>query len=74
MPLKVGLRLSGPRRPRAVELSLAGHQPGGGSLYRFSGRGKADLAAWWAAVGRLPGAPPAARPPAPGPRTRRSRS
>ncbi|MEU5038315.1 hypothetical protein HLK56_21330 [Streptomyces sp. G9] len=66
MSLKLGLRLSGPRRPRAVELSLAGHQPGGGSLYRFSGRGKADLAAWWAAVDRLPTAPPAARPPASG--------
>ncbi|MFF7492093.1 hypothetical protein [Streptomyces rubiginosohelvolus] len=66
MSLKLGLRLSGPRRPRAVELSLAGHQPGGGSLYRFSGRGKADLAAWWAAVDRLPIAPPAARPPASG--------
>ncbi|ALU95773.1 hypothetical protein WQO_22110 [Streptomyces globisporus C-1027] len=66
MSLKLGLRLSEPRRPRAVELSLSGHQPGGGSLYRFSGRGKADLAAWWAAVDRLPGAPPAARPPVAG--------
>ncbi|MFI1784520.1 hypothetical protein [Streptomyces rubiginosohelvolus] len=66
MSLKLGLRLSEPRRPRAVELSLSGHQPGGGSLYRFSGRGKADLAAWWAAVDRLPTAPPAARPPVAG--------
>ncbi|MFE6913735.1 hypothetical protein [Streptomyces rubiginosohelvolus] len=66
MSLKLGLRLSEPRRPRAVELSLSGHQPGGGSLYRLSGRGKADLAAWWAAVDRLPGAPPAARPPVAG--------
>lgn len=66
MSLKLGLRLSEPRRPRAVELSLSGHQPGGGSLYRFSGRGKADLAAWWAAVDRLPAAPPAARPPVSG--------
>ncbi|WGP12231.1 hypothetical protein [Streptomyces sp. SH5] len=64
--LKVGLRLSEPRRPRAVELSLAGHKPGGGSLYRFSGRGKADLAAWWSAVDRLPAAPPAARAPVSG--------
>ncbi|MFF8961192.1 hypothetical protein ACF1BK_00335 [Streptomyces globisporus] len=66
MSLKLGLRLSEPRRPRAVELSLSGHQPGGGSLYRFSGRGKADLAAWWAAVDRLPAAPPAARAPVAG--------
>ncbi|NED00380.1 hypothetical protein G3I55_01695 [Streptomyces sp. SID6648] len=66
MSLKLGLRLSEPRRLRAVELSLSGHQPGGGSLYRFSGRGKADLAAWWAAVDRLPTAPPAARAPASG--------
>ncbi|MET8843217.1 hypothetical protein ABZW67_24370 [Streptomyces rubiginosohelvolus] len=66
MSLKLGLRLSEPRRPRAVELSLSGHQPGGGSLYRFSGRGKADLAAWWAAVDRLPIAPPAARAPVAG--------
>ncbi|MFJ9321664.1 hypothetical protein [Streptomyces globisporus] len=66
MSLKLGLRLSEPRRPRAVELSLSGHQPGGGSLYRFSGRGKADLAAWWAAVDRLPTAPPAARAPVAG--------
>ncbi|MEV8448052.1 hypothetical protein [Streptomyces parvus] len=66
MSLKVGLRLSEPRRPRAVELSLSGHKPGGGSLYRFSGHGKADLAAWWAAVDRLPSAPPAARAPVSG--------
>ncbi|MFI2116946.1 hypothetical protein ACH489_20985 [Streptomyces rubiginosohelvolus] len=66
MSLKLGLRLSEPRRPRAVELTLSGHQPGGGSLYRFSGRGKADLAAWWAAVDRLPSAPPAARAPVAG--------
>ncbi|WP_069739955.1 hypothetical protein [Streptomyces sp. EN27] len=66
MSLKVGLRLSVPRRPRAVELSFAGHKPGGGSLYRFSARGKADLAAWWAAVDRLPAAPPAARAPVSG--------
>ncbi|MET8728240.1 hypothetical protein ABZV81_13830 [Streptomyces parvus] len=66
MSLKVGLRLSEPHRPRAVELSLSGHKPGGGSLYRFSGRGKADLAAWWAAVDRLPSAPPAARAPVSG--------
>ncbi|MGW6588890.1 hypothetical protein [Streptomyces globisporus] len=66
LSLKVGLRLSEPRRPRAVELSLSGHQPGGGSLYRFSGRAKADLAAWWAAVDRLPSAPPAARAPVAG--------
>ncbi|MFE2977435.1 hypothetical protein [Streptomyces sp. NPDC059258] len=66
MSLKVGLRLSEPRRPRAVELSLSGHQPGGGSLYRFSARGSADLAAWWAAVDRLPSAPPAARAPVAG--------
>ncbi|MFC8697489.1 hypothetical protein [Streptomyces parvus] len=66
MSLKVGLRLSEPRRPRAVELSLAGHKPGGGSLYRLSGRGKADLAAWWSAVDRLPSAPPAARAPVSG--------
>ncbi|NEC19250.1 hypothetical protein G3I50_13415, partial [Streptomyces parvus] len=31
-----------------------------------SGRGKADLAAWWAAVDRLPSAPPAARAPVSG--------
>ncbi|MBM7057228.1 hypothetical protein [Streptomyces durocortorensis] len=66
MSLKVRLRLSEPRRPRAVELSLSGHQPGGGSLYRCSARGSADLAAWWAAVDRLPSAPPAARAPVAG--------
>ncbi|MFE9300086.1 hypothetical protein [Streptomyces sp. NPDC006856] len=66
MSLRTGLRLSRPRRPRAVELSLAGHRAGGGSLYRFSGHGQADLAAWWAAVDRLPAALPAARPPVTG--------
>ncbi|MFI1185549.1 hypothetical protein [Streptomyces californicus] len=63
MALRVKVRLSRPRRPRALDLSLSGHRPGGGSLHRFSGRGTADLAAWWAAVDRLPSAPPAARPP-----------
>ncbi|MFI9188129.1 hypothetical protein ACIG0A_02355 [Streptomyces californicus] len=61
--LRVKVRLNEPRRPRALDLSLSGHRPAGGSLYRFSGRGTADLAAWWAAVDRLPSALPAARPP-----------
>ncbi|MEU3879460.1 hypothetical protein [Streptomyces californicus] len=61
--LRLKVRLSEPRRPRALGLSLSGHRPAGGSLYRFSGRGAADLAAWWAAVDRLPSALPAARPP-----------
>ncbi|MGW1237130.1 hypothetical protein [Streptomyces californicus] len=63
LALRLKLRLSEPRRPRALRLSLSGHRPAGGSLYRFSGRGAADLAAWWAAVDRLPSALPAARPP-----------
>ncbi|MFE9457219.1 hypothetical protein [Streptomyces californicus] len=63
LALRVKVRLSEPRRPRALDLSLSGHRPDGGSLYRLSGRGAADLAAWWAAVDRLPSAPPAARPP-----------
>ncbi|MDW4912232.1 hypothetical protein [Streptomyces californicus] len=61
--LRLKVRLSEPRRPRALGLSLSGHRPDRGSLYRFSGRGAADLAAWWAAVDRLPSALPAARPP-----------
>ncbi|MGV0097917.1 hypothetical protein [Streptomyces californicus] len=61
--LRLKVRLSEPRRPRALGLSLSGHRPAGGSLYRFSGRGTADLAAWWAAVDRLPSPLPAARPP-----------
>ncbi|SDB96220.1 hypothetical protein F610DRAFT_00746 [Streptomyces sp. LaPpAH-199] len=63
LALRLKVRLSEPRRPRALGLSLSGHRPAGGSLYRFSGRGTADLAAWWAAVDRLPSALPAARPP-----------
>ncbi|MFF8442937.1 hypothetical protein ACF07U_19000 [Streptomyces californicus] len=63
LALRLKVRLSEPRRPRALDLSLSGHRPDGGSLYRFSGRGAADLAAWWAAVDRLPSALPAARPP-----------
>ncbi|MEU1798288.1 hypothetical protein [Streptomyces californicus] len=63
LALRLKVRLSEPRRPRALDLSLSGHRPAGGSLYRFSGRGAADLAAWWAAVDRLPSALPAARPP-----------
>ncbi|WP_248782687.1 hypothetical protein [Streptomyces californicus] len=63
LALRLKVRLSEPRRPRALGLSLSGHRPAGGSLYRFSGRGAADLAAWWAAVDRLPSALPAARPP-----------
>ncbi|WNF29076.1 hypothetical protein RI138_20840 [Streptomyces sp. C11-1] len=66
MSVRLGVRVREPLRPRAVEVSLAGHQPKGGSLYRFSGRAKADLGAWWAAVDRLPPAPPAARPPVSG--------
>jgi hypothetical protein len=60
------MRLHDPLTPRALELSLSGHNPKGGSLYRFSGRGKADLAAWWAAVDRPHAAPAAARPPVSG--------
>ncbi|MGW4268780.1 hypothetical protein [Streptomyces californicus] len=63
LALRLKMRLSEPRRPRALGLSLSGHRPDRGSLYRFSGRGAADLAAWWAAVDRLPSALPAARPP-----------
>ncbi|WP_371822372.1 hypothetical protein [Streptomyces sp. M54] len=63
LALRLKVRLSEPRRPRALGLSLSGHRPDRGSLYRFSGRGAADLAAWWAAVDRLPSALPAARPP-----------
>ncbi|MFH9606429.1 hypothetical protein [Streptomyces sp. NPDC017448] len=63
LALRVKVRLSEPRSPRALDLSVSGHRPEGGSLYRVSGRGTADLAAWWAAVDRPSSAPPAARPP-----------
>ncbi|MEW2067417.1 hypothetical protein [Streptomyces sp. NPDC007346] len=63
MALRVGVRLRDPRAPRALEVSLDGHNPKGGSLYRFSGRAKADLHAWWAALDRPSSAPPAARAP-----------
>ncbi|WP_415958293.1 hypothetical protein [Streptomyces sp. 021-4] len=63
MSLRVGVRLREPRTPRALEVSLDGHNPEGGSLYRFSGRAKADLHAWWAALERPSSAPPAARAP-----------
>ncbi|MFE6697271.1 hypothetical protein [Streptomyces sp. NPDC057718] len=64
--VRTKIRLRDPLTPRALELSLSGHNPKGGSLYRVSGRGKADLAAWWTAVDRLPAAPPAARAPVSG--------
>ncbi|WP_405507480.1 hypothetical protein OG323_13570 [Streptomyces cyaneofuscatus] len=63
MSLRVGVRLREPRTPRALEVSLDGHNPEGGSLYRFSGRAKADLHAWWAALERPSSAPPAAHAP-----------
>ncbi|MFD8616662.1 hypothetical protein [Streptomyces sp. DSS69] len=63
MSMRVGVRLREPRTPRALEVSLDGHNPQGGSLYRFSGRGKADLHAWWAALEQPSSAPPAARAP-----------
>lgn len=64
--VRAKIRLRDPLTPRVLELSLSGHNPKGGSLYRFSGHGKADLAAWWAAVGRPHTAPPAARAPVSG--------
>ncbi|WP_411081967.1 hypothetical protein [Streptomyces sp. cmx-18-6] len=63
MSVRIGVRLREPRTPRELEVSLAGHNPKGGSLYRFSGRAKADLHAWWAALDRPSSAPPQARPP-----------
>ncbi|MFJ6439703.1 hypothetical protein [Streptomyces sp. NPDC091649] len=66
LSVRMRIRLRDPSAPRTLELSLSGHNPQGGSLYRFSGRGKADLAAWWAAVDRPHTAPPAARPPVSG--------
>lgn len=63
MSLRVGVRLREPRTPKALEVSLDGHNPQGGSLYRFSGRARADLHAWWAALDRPSSAPPAARAP-----------
>lgn len=66
LSVRMKMRLRDPLAPRALELSLSGRHPQGGSLYRISGRGRADLAAWWAAVDRLPAAPPAARPPVSG--------
>ncbi|MBT2424603.1 hypothetical protein J7F02_02475 [Streptomyces sp. ISL-112] len=63
MSVRVGVRLREPRTPKALEVSLDGHNPKGGSLYRFSGRAKADLHAWWAALDRPSSAPPAARAP-----------
>ncbi|MEI7033110.1 hypothetical protein [Streptomyces pratensis] len=50
--VRVRVRLREPRGPRALDVTLDGHNPGGGSLYRFSGRVGADLRAWWAAVER----------------------
>ncbi|NEB39809.1 hypothetical protein [Streptomyces sp. SID14515] len=63
MSMRVGVRLREPRAPKALEVSLDGHNPQGGSLYRFSGRAKADLHAWWAALDRASSAPPPARAP-----------
>ncbi|WP_326684688.1 hypothetical protein OHB31_22920 [Streptomyces microflavus] len=63
LSVRVGVRLREPRTPRALEVSLDGHNPKGGSLYRFSGRARADLHAWWAALDRPSSAPPAARAP-----------
>lgn len=63
MSLRVRVRLREPRTPGALDLSLDGHHPKGGSLYRFSGRGKADPHAWWAALDRPAAAPPAGRAP-----------
>ncbi|MFE2290113.1 hypothetical protein [Streptomyces sp. NPDC059452] len=71
MSVRVGVRLRDPRTPRVLEVSLDGHNPKGGALYRFSGRVKADLGAWWAAVERHPSAPPAARAPVVGKVTHR---
>ncbi len=62
MSMRVGVRLREPRAPKSLELSLDGHNPAGGSLYRFSGRAGADLHAWWAALDLPPAAP---RPPGP---------
>ncbi|XMN06876.1 hypothetical protein ACK8N7_12885 [Streptomyces griseobrunneus] len=66
MVVRVGVRLREPRTPRALEVSLDGHNPKGGSLYRFSGRARADPHAWWAALDRPSSAPPAARAPVTG--------
>ncbi|MFJ4824994.1 hypothetical protein ACIP5L_17130 [Streptomyces bacillaris] len=63
MSMRVGVRLREPRAPKSLEVSLDGHNPEGGSLYRFSGRAKADLHAWWAALDLPPAAPPPARAP-----------
>ncbi|MEV4877951.1 hypothetical protein [Streptomyces cyaneofuscatus] len=63
MSMRVGVRVREPRTPKALEVSLDGHNPKGGSLYRFSGHAKADLHAWWAALDRPSPAPPAARAP-----------
>lgn len=63
LSVRVEVRLSEPVKPRALEVALDGHNPKGGALHRFSGRAKADLGAWWAAVEQPPSAPPAARPP-----------
>ncbi|WP_430478428.1 hypothetical protein ACQZM9_12235 [Streptomyces sp. P11-1] len=63
MSMRVGVRLREPRAPRSLEVSLDGHNPEGGSLYRFSGRARADLHAWWAALDLPPAAPPPARAP-----------
>ncbi|MFE7480075.1 hypothetical protein [Streptomyces sp. NPDC057552] len=71
MSMRVRVRLDEPRTPKALEVSLDGHNPKGGSLYRFSGRARADLHAWWAALDRPPSAPPAARPPVSGRMTHR---
>lgn len=61
--VRTKIRLREPLAPGILEFSLSGHRPKGGSLYRFSGRGKADPAAWWAAAERPSSAPPAVRPP-----------
>ncbi|WP_405938434.1 hypothetical protein OG338_18940 [Streptomyces sp. NBC_00726] len=61
---RVSLRLTAPDRPRLVEGRGRIWGPdGSGVLRRGSGKGRADLAAWWDAAALPPGAPPAARAP-----------
>ncbi|MFJ2900041.1 hypothetical protein ACIO87_34875 [Streptomyces sp. NPDC087218] len=61
---RMALRLSSPDRPRLVEAEgkLRGPE-GSGALHRGTGRVRLDLAAWWAAAGLPPGAPPVTRAP-----------
>ncbi|WNI22898.1 hypothetical protein [Streptomyces sp. ITFR-16] len=65
MSARLAVRLASPDRPRLLEAEgrFRGAE-GSGRMRRGSGKARLDLAAWWAAAGLPPGAPPVARAPA----------